>query len=137
MSPAGLRANRDTFTEVDKIVQSNAGKEMYLDPALARTAVYRHFKYVDNGNREAYAEYINGRRNGTIKLSPLVSWLVAETPQGPERVHPDAIMERADIVICTARCPKQGTHQLVRSLGILSVGWSGSLAVRMYANAGK
>ena len=53
-----------------------------MDPVLAPLAIKRHLKYVDTGNREIYEEYVNARRNDTLKLSPLISWLAAPKPGG-------------------------------------------------------
>jgi hypothetical protein len=135
LSPGDLRSNRDVFLEVDKVILGSAGREIYADPALAPLAIKEHLGYVDNGNREFYVEYINPRRNGTFKSSPLISWLVAPKPGGAERTHPDDMLQRADVVICAVRCPKKGTHQFVRDLGVWTQAWSGSFVVRMYHKA--
>lgn len=130
-----LSSNREALRQAANVIRSSAGRKIYVDFALAPLAIERHFEYVDNGSRASYADYVNARRNGTLKLSPLVSWLAARKPGGPERVHPDDMMERADVVICTFACPNNGSHQFVRNLGVLTTAFNGPLVVRLFVKA--
>ena len=131
-----LSSNRAVLMEVDNVIRSSAGREIYVSPPLWPLAIKWHLWYLDNGNRYLYAEYINGRRNGTIKLSPLVSWLAAPEPKGPERVRPADVRERADVVICAVYCPD--THKFVRDLGILTQSFfRQSIVIKLYHKQGK
>jgi len=132
-----LSSNRIVFMNVDDLIQSNAGREIYVNPMFARLAMKRNLRYVDNGNREAYAEYLNARRKGTLKLSPLISWLAAPEVRGPERVGLSAMLEHSDIVICTFVCPKEASQRFDRYLGKMTTAWTGpfrTFVVRLYHN---
>ena len=127
-----LRFNRDVLMEVDDVIRSNAGRDMYVEPILVPLAIKRGLGYVDSGDREYYVEYLNARRDGSLKLSPLVSWLAAREPGGLVRARPEDVAERADVVICSFRCPGRGTHQFVRNLGVLTSAWGLSFVVQLY-----
>jgi hypothetical protein len=117
-----LNSNRIVFMNVDDLIQSNAGREIYVDPMFAKLAVKRNLRYVHNGNREAYVEYLNVRRKGILKLSPLISWLAAPEVRGPERSGLIAVWEHSDVVICTYPCPSEG-KRFDRYLGKLTTAW--------------
>jgi hypothetical protein len=129
---ADLSFNGHVFMEADNVIRSSAGREVYVDPALAMLAIKRNLTYVDNGNREYYVEYINDRINGVVKLSPLTSWLAAREPGGSKRESPFDIRDPADVVICTLSCPNKGSHQFVKSLGVLTTAFNGSMVVQLY-----
>jgi hypothetical protein len=126
-----LTLNRAVFMEVDNVIRSSAGREVYVPPPLWPLAIKRHLGYVDNGNRELYAAYLNARRNGSLQLSPLISWLAASEPRGPERVLPVDEWKGADVVICMLLCPTT-THKFVKDLGVLTTAWNGSFVIRFY-----
>jgi hypothetical protein len=109
----------------------------YVNPMFAQLAMKRNLRYVDNGNREGYAEYLNARRNGILKLSPLISWLAAPEVRGPERVGLIAMLEHSDVGICAFVCPKEASQRFDRYLGKVTMAWTGpfrTFVVRLYHN---
>jgi hypothetical protein len=129
-----LISNRIVFMNVDDLIQSNAGREIYVSPMLAPLALKRHLRYLDNGNREYYAKYLNARRRGILKLSPLISWLAAPEVRGPERTGPIAMWEHSDVVICTLTCPSEGSLRFDRYVGVLTTACPGCDAARALAS---
>jgi hypothetical protein len=127
-----LNSNRNVFMEVDDIIRSNAGKEIYVAPMLAPLAIKKHLAYIDNGHRMYFIEYINARRNGTFAPSPLLSWLAARKPGGSERASFEDVLERSDVVICILGCPNEETHQFVRNLGLLISAYNQRMVVELY-----
>jgi hypothetical protein len=120
-----LSSNRVVFMNVDDLIQSNAGREIYVSPIFAQLAMKGNLRYVDNGNREVYVEYLNARRKGILKLSPLISWLAAPEVRGPERVGLSAMLEHSDLVICDFVCPKKASQPFDRYLGKVTTAWTG------------
>jgi len=123
-----LRSNRNVLMEATNVIRSSGAKEIYVDPVLAPLAIKSNLKFVDTGNRGLYEEYVNARRNGTLKLSPLISWLAAPKPGGTER---PGVVWGADLVVCT-RCPDERTHRFVRDLGVLTTAFNGPFVVKLY-----
>jgi len=130
-----LSANRIVFMNVDDLIQSNAGREIYVSPMFAQLVVKRSL-YLDNDNRGWFTEYMNARRKGILKLSPLISWLAAPEVRGPER--PKSVSEHFDVVIYTCfepgSCPSEGSQRFERYLGKLTIAWPQSVVVRLYYN---
>jgi hypothetical protein len=120
--------------EADEIIRNSTGKKIYVGPMLAPLAIKRNLPHIDNGNREYITGYINARRNDTFKLSPLLSWLAAPNPGGPERTSLADVLEGSDIVICEwyQHCPNKGTHQFVRILGNMTSAFNGTFVVKLY-----
>jgi hypothetical protein len=127
-----LDSNQRVFMEADEVIRNCAEKVIYVDPMLARLALKRDLSYVDNGYRRYFAEYINARRNETLEPFPLLGWLAAPKPEGPERESPSKVLERADVVICIYRCPDRRTHQFVRGLGVLNSASNESMVANLY-----
>jgi hypothetical protein len=131
-----LSFNRIVFMNVDDLIQSNAGREIYVSPMFAQLAMKRNLRYVDNGSREDYAEYLNARRKEILKLSPLISWLAAPEVRGPERVGLIAMLEQSDVVMCTF-CPEETSQRFDRYLGKVTTAWRfpfRRFEVRLYHN---
>jgi hypothetical protein len=128
-----LNSNRIVFMNVDDLIQSNAGREIYVSPVFAQLAVKRSLRYLDNETRGYFTEYLNARRKGILKLSPLISWLAAPEVRGPER--PKSVLEHFDVVIYTCFvCPSEGSQRFERYLGTLTPAWPQSVVVRLYYN---
>jgi hypothetical protein len=130
-----LVSNKRIFKEADELIEANAEKQIYVGPMLASLAIKRHLLYIDNGFREFIAGYLNARRTGNFKASPLISWLAAPIVEGPEPESPAEMMTRADLVICMLDCPDELTHQFVRELGKLTSASNGAIAVKLYRRA--
>jgi hypothetical protein len=118
--------------QADEVITNSVGKEIYVEPVLARLAIKRDLPYIDNGYRRYYVAYINARINETYKPSPLLSWLAAPKPGGPDREFPSEVLERVDVVICMYGCPDKRTHQFVRDLGVLNSAYNESGVVKLY-----
>src|SRR5262249_37324412 len=135
--PDDLRSNRRVLMNADDLIQSSAGRDIYVAPVLASVAMKRKLAYVDNGSREAYSEYLNARRKGILKISPLISWLAASEVRGPERITPIAKAEQSDVVICALVCPTGGSHRFDRYLGVLTTApWTQPIIIRVYYKEG-
>jgi hypothetical protein len=130
-----LDSNQRVYMQADEVITNSAGKEIYVEPILARVAIKRYLPYIDDGYRRYYVAYINARRNGTYKPSPLLNWLAAPKPGGPDREFPSEVLERADVVICAYGCPDKRTHQVVRDLGVLNSAYDESRTVKLYRGA--
>jgi hypothetical protein len=112
-----LSSNRRVLMNADDLIQSNAGRDIYIAPVLAPLAVKRNLGYLDNGNREAHAEYLNARR-------------------GPERISPIAKAEQSEVAICNCEWPTGGSHRFDRSLGVLTTASTQSFEIRVYYKEG-
>jgi len=132
-----LDSNKRIFKEADELIQANARKQIYVGPMLASLAIKHHLLFIDSGFREYAAGYLNARRTGNFKISPLLSWLAAPIVEGPEPESPAHMMTRADLVICMLNCPDELTHQFVRELGVLTAARNGAIAVKLYRRTGR
>jgi hypothetical protein len=131
-----LSSNRIVFMTVNDLIQSNAEREIYVDQMFAQLAIQSNLRYVNNGNREEYVEYLNARRKGRLKLSPPISWLAAPEVRGPERVDLIAMLEHFDLVICTFDL-KETSQRSYRYLGKITTARTGpfrTFVVRLYRN---
>ncbi len=125
------------LADIRATIEGAKDGDIYVEFGAVASVLDTRGVFVDTGNREYVANYVNLRLEGRHEPSFPVS-LLAWHPVGPPLEAPQQRMARSRLVVCGYRCRDDAslrvTHVLERTFGTLRVSYDrwGQVTMKLY-----